>query len=100
MIFIVPADPTTPVKSLRRLRAQAKRSGHLVNRDRYANTYSLIDARLRVPLFGFDHVASSKSRKRSKRCTDNDQAAAVHAHLRAGSARTLSRAGVDRCPFV
>jgi hypothetical protein len=53
--YVIPAAPTTPL-SLPRLRARAKRAGYQVARDRYSNTFSLIDARLRVPLAGFDHV--------------------------------------------
>ena len=35
---------------------RAKRVGYRIARDRYAETYSLIDARLSVPPLGFDHV--------------------------------------------
>jgi hypothetical protein len=57
MNYFVPADPAIPLSSLSRLRAQAKRIGYCIGRDRYSNTFSLVDARLRVPLFGLDHVA-------------------------------------------
>ena len=56
MIYVIPADPTSPIISLRSLRCRAKRAGYCIARDRYAETYSLIDARLRIPLLGLDHV--------------------------------------------
>jgi hypothetical protein len=56
-VYILPSNPTSPVKSLPRIRAHAKRAGYRVQRDRYgANTFSLIDSKLSVPLLGFDHV--------------------------------------------
>jgi hypothetical protein len=60
MIYILPEDPATPVCSLPRLRSRARRAGYLVSRDRYANTFSLVDPRLRVPLFGLDHVGLNR----------------------------------------
>ena len=56
MIYVIPADPTSPKVSLRCLRSRAKAAGYRIARDRYAETYSLIDARLRIPLLGLDHV--------------------------------------------
>ena len=57
MIYVVPADPTSPVISLSRLRSRARRVGYRIARDRYSKTFSLIDDRLCVPLLGLDHVA-------------------------------------------
>jgi hypothetical protein len=56
MLYVIPADPASPPISLRRLRARAKRAGYQIACDRYAQSFSLIDARLRVPLQGLDHV--------------------------------------------
>lgn len=56
MIYILPEDPASLTLSLPRLRSRARRAGYLVSRDRYTNSFSLIDARLRVPLWGLDHV--------------------------------------------
>ena len=33
-----------------------RNAAYRIARDRYAETYSLIDARLRIPLLGLDHV--------------------------------------------
>jgi hypothetical protein len=55
-IYFIPGDPTSPKEALPRIRAHAKRVGFRVQRDRYAPTFSLIDARLGVPLLGYDHV--------------------------------------------
>jgi hypothetical protein len=59
-IYVIPGDPARPILSLPRLRSRAKRVGYRIARDRYANTWSLFDARLRVPLVGFDHVDLAK----------------------------------------
>jgi hypothetical protein len=56
MIYLLPANPLHPIKSLKRLREQARRAGYLVNRDRHTGTWSLIDARLHLPLLGLDRV--------------------------------------------
>ena len=56
MIYVIPADPTSPPVSLPNLRRRAKLAGYRVARDRYAETYSLVDARLHIPLLGLDHV--------------------------------------------
>ena len=56
MIYVIPGDPTSPKISLRCLRSRAKAAGYRIARDRYAETYSLIDAGLRIPLLGLDHV--------------------------------------------
>jgi hypothetical protein len=60
VIYVIPGDPTSPKISLRCLRSRAKRVGYHIARDRYAETYSLIDARLRIPLLGLDHVGLPK----------------------------------------
>lgn len=57
MNYFIPADPSNPAMSLPRLRGRARRTGYQVARDRYSNTFSLIDARLHRPLLGLDHVA-------------------------------------------
>ena len=56
MLYVLPADPASPVISLINLRRRAKRVGYRIARDRYGETYSLIDTRLGVPLLGFDRV--------------------------------------------
>jgi hypothetical protein len=56
MIYVVPTDPTSPIISLSRLRSRARRVGYRIARDRYGETFSLIDDRLCVPLLGLDHV--------------------------------------------
>jgi hypothetical protein len=56
VIYVIPADPTSPKISLRCLRSRAKQVGYCIARDRYAETFSLVDARLRIPLLGLDHV--------------------------------------------
>jgi hypothetical protein len=56
MLYVLPADPASPVVSLSRLRSRARRVGYRIARDRHAKTFSLIDDRLRVPLVGLDHV--------------------------------------------
>jgi hypothetical protein len=60
MIYLLPAHPATPGLSLSCLRSRARRAGYRVARDRYAGTFSLIDARLRLPLLGLDHVGLSE----------------------------------------
>jgi hypothetical protein len=61
--YIISSNPTTPNLSLPRLRARARRQGYCIARDHYASTFSLIDARLRGPLHGLDHVGSRRDRK-------------------------------------
>jgi hypothetical protein len=56
VIYLVPANPTSPPVSLPSLRRRAKSVGYRIARDRYGETFSLIDARLRIPLLGLDHV--------------------------------------------
>jgi hypothetical protein len=56
VIYVIPADPTSPPVSLPNLRRRAKCVGYCIARDRYAETFSLVDARLRIPLLGLDHV--------------------------------------------
>ena len=60
MIYVIPADPTSPPVSLPKLRRRAKIAGYHIARDRYAETFSLVDARLRIPLLGLDHVGLSE----------------------------------------
>jgi hypothetical protein len=56
VIYLLPCDTATPIISLPCLRSRAKRAGYRIARDRYTETYSLIDARLHIPLLGLDHV--------------------------------------------
>jgi hypothetical protein len=56
MIYVLPSDLTRPPVSLPNLRWRAKRVGYCIERDRYAETFSLVDVRLRIPLLGLDHV--------------------------------------------
>jgi hypothetical protein len=60
VIYVIPADPTSPLISLPCLRRRAKRVGYHISRDHYAETFSLVDARLRIPLLGLDHVGLSE----------------------------------------
>lgn len=57
MNYALPADPASPTVSLACLRMRARRVGFLIAADRYAPTFSIVDARLRRPLAGLDHVS-------------------------------------------
>jgi hypothetical protein len=57
VIYLVPTDPTTPLISFSALRQRAKRLGYRILSDRYAETFSLIDAKLNLPISGLEHVA-------------------------------------------
>jgi hypothetical protein len=59
-VYLLPANPASPTLSVPNLRARAKRAGYQIARDRYGATWSLIDAQLRVPLLGYDHVELGK----------------------------------------
>jgi hypothetical protein len=56
MFYVLPSDPSSPPVSLTCLRKRAKRAGFYIARDRYTDTFSLIDARTGLPLVGLDHV--------------------------------------------
>jgi hypothetical protein len=56
MMYFLPADPSSPPSSLKRLRERARRAKYLIAADHYTGTFSLIDARLRRPLVGLEHV--------------------------------------------
>jgi hypothetical protein len=57
MIYFIPENPTSPPVPLSRLRSRARRKGYRIQTDRCGGeTFSLFDARLRVPLAGLDHV--------------------------------------------
>ena len=56
MIYVLPADPSSPPSSLKCLRERARRAKYLIAADHYTGTFSLIDARLRRPLAGLEHV--------------------------------------------
>lgn len=56
MIYIVPRDPTSPPLSLPCLRKRARRAGYRVLQDRSTGAFSLVDARLHLPLLGLDRV--------------------------------------------
>jgi len=56
MIYILPANPSIPAISLSRLRARARRGGYRILQDRPTGTYSLVDAKLNLPLLGLDRV--------------------------------------------
>ena len=56
MLYVLPANPTSPLASLKRLRESARRAGYLISHDRCTETFSLVDARLHLPLLGLDHV--------------------------------------------
>jgi hypothetical protein len=56
MQYLLPANPASPSTSLKQLRERARCAGYLVAADRCTDTFTLVDARLRVPLLGFEHV--------------------------------------------
>jgi hypothetical protein len=56
VIYILAANPTTPTISLPCLRQRARRLDYRIASDRYADTYSLIDAKLQLPVSGLEHV--------------------------------------------
>lgn len=56
MIYILPANPSSPTISLPRLRRRARRNGYRVLKDRGTGGYSLFDAKLNLPLLGLDRV--------------------------------------------
>ena len=55
MVYIVPESPTSPIISLAALRTRAGQCGYHITHDRH-DTWSLIDARVGLPLVGLDHV--------------------------------------------
>jgi hypothetical protein len=57
MLYVLHADPASPPASLNCLRERARRAGYLISVDRCTGTFSLVDARLRLPLLGLDHVS-------------------------------------------
>ena len=56
MQYLLAANPASPSTSLKQLRERARCAGYLVAADRCTGTFTLVDARLRVPLLGFEHV--------------------------------------------
>jgi hypothetical protein len=54
--YILPSNPTSPPVSLSCIRSRARRKGYRVVFDRSTQTYSLVDARLSLPLLGLDRV--------------------------------------------
>jgi hypothetical protein len=56
MLYVLPADPATPKSSLKTLRQTARRAGYLIAADYTTDTFTLVDARLRLPLLGLNHV--------------------------------------------
>jgi hypothetical protein len=56
MLYILPREPSSPVRSLKVLREQARRAGYRISADRNTGTFTLIDATLRVPLAGLHDV--------------------------------------------
>jgi hypothetical protein len=56
VIYIVPTDPTRPLVSITCLRARARRLDYRIIADRYAETFTLIDAKLHLPVSGLEHV--------------------------------------------
>jgi len=56
MLYILPKSSTSPILSLAALRARAGRCGYRIEHDRHGD-WSLVDARLELPLVGLDHVA-------------------------------------------
>jgi hypothetical protein len=56
MRYLLPANPASPSTSLKQLRGRARRDGYLIAADYCTGTFTLVDARLRLPLLGLDHV--------------------------------------------
>jgi hypothetical protein len=56
MLYVLPANPASPKSSLKNLRESARRAGYLIAADYVTGTFTLVDARLRLPLLGLDHV--------------------------------------------
>ena len=56
MLYVLPADPASPKSSLKTLRKTARRAGYLIAADYTTDTFTLVDARLRLPLLGLNHV--------------------------------------------
>ena len=56
MLYVLPADPASPKSSLKTLRQTARRAGYLIAADYTTDTFTLVDARLRLPLLGLNHV--------------------------------------------
>jgi hypothetical protein len=56
MLYVLPANPASPKSSLKSLRQTARRAGYLIAADYTTGTFTLVDARLRLPLLGLDHV--------------------------------------------
>jgi hypothetical protein len=54
--YIVPRNPSSSALSLHRLQARARHAGYRVLQDRGTGTFSLVDARLNLPLLGLDRV--------------------------------------------
>jgi hypothetical protein len=57
LIYIVPSDPSSPVLSFAALRKRARRAGFRIVTDRYTGTFTLIDARLGLPIGELEHVS-------------------------------------------
>jgi len=57
VIYLLPANPSSPPVSFTALRQRARRLGYGIFVDRYAGTYTLIDRQLSLPIAGLEHVA-------------------------------------------
>jgi hypothetical protein len=55
MNYLPPAEVSRPVP-LPTIRERARRCGYLISADHCTGTFSLVDARLHLPLLGLDHV--------------------------------------------
>jgi len=56
MQYLLSANPASPTTSLKQLRERARYVGYLIAADYCTGTFTLVDARLRLPLLGLDHV--------------------------------------------
>jgi hypothetical protein len=56
VIYLLPANPTSPLVSFSALRQRAKRLDYRIFGDRYAETFTLVDTRLGLPVSGLEHV--------------------------------------------
>jgi len=56
MLYVLPADPASPLVSLPNLRSRAKRRGYRISYDRNTGAFTLVDSHLRRPIVGLEHV--------------------------------------------
>jgi hypothetical protein len=99
MHYVLPANPASPKSSLKRLRENARRAGYLIAADYVTGTFTLVDARLRLPLLGLDHVglpaiAHAIQTVRAEKVSDDSRSRAFR-RPKAEIARELRAIGCD-----